>query len=281
MSVERVTYADSRVYVNNILLTGISSCEINATREFESLSSLLSLNTVDKILKSDQKPQVTLSWIVGEESSDPFFDFETNGILSVDSFTIKKRDILGTLEATGCFLTSYSVDASVGSLITANASYEALGYEFTDDGKLNIADQTSDYYRAFVPSSIQLSSNFSEGDIFSFPIQSFQISVPIQRKTIKKVGDLNAQYRYPVFPAEASISFSAIKNEITGLDFSKIVLEKGNFQIEMLGCDNPSKTYVLDNCSLNSVSESISTDEKALINFEYSSTIIGNSFLYY
>lgn len=142
MSVERVTYADSRVYVNNVLLKGISSCELNTTREFESVNSLLFLNTVDKILKSDQKPQITLSWILGEDSSDPFFDFETNGILSVDSFNIKKRDILGTMEATDCFLTSYSVDGSVGSLITANASYEATGYQFTEAGKLDIGSHT-------------------------------------------------------------------------------------------------------------------------------------------
>jgi hypothetical protein len=279
MSVERVTYADSRVYINNILLTGISSCDINTTREFEPLSSLSSLGIQNRIIKSDQKPQVTISWILGEGSSDPFFDFETQGILSVENFNIKKKDILGTSEVKSGFLTSYSLEGSVGSLITATAEYQGNDFDIDPFNKLELGNQTEDYYKTFIPSKIELSSNFEEGDIFSFPIQSFQLTVPIERKTIKVVGDLYGEYRYPILPANATISFSAIKNDITGLDFSKIVLEKGNFQIKMQACDEANeKTYSINGCSLVGVSESLSVEEKALINFEYASSITGNSF---
>jgi hypothetical protein len=279
MSVERVTYADSRVYINNVLLTGISSCDINTTREFEPLTPYYSLSVGDRILKSDQKPQVTVSWILGEDSSDPFFDFQTEGILSVENFNIKKKDILGTIEVKSGFLTSYSLEGSVGSLITASAEYQGNNFDLDSSDKLQLGQQTQDYYKTFIPSKIELSASFTEGQIFSFPIQSFQLTVPIERKTIKVLGDLYGEYRYPILPANASISFSAIKNNITGLDFSKIVLEKGNFQITMKTCDeNQTKTYALDNCSLIGISESLSIDEKALINFEYTSSITNNSF---
>ena len=75
--VNRIIYADSKVYVNDAPLKGVSSCEINMTREVEGLRSLLHYEITDHILKSDQKPEVTISWILGDESNDPFFDFQT------------------------------------------------------------------------------------------------------------------------------------------------------------------------------------------------------------
>ena len=86
------------------------------------------------------------------------------------------------------------------------------------------------------------------------------------------------KYRIPTLPAEASVDFSVIKSDITGINFSKILLEKGNFSFSMSSCKNIQKTYVLRDCSLVGISESLSEDGSATIDFNYVSTITGNSF---
>lgn len=278
MSFERVSYGDSRVYINDVQLKGISSCSIDTTREVENLRSLVHYETTDRIIKSDQKPEITISWILGEESSDPFFDFQSSGILSVESFNIKKKDIAGVQEVKSGFLTSYSVNAAVGDLITAEAQYEGVGFSFTESGKLTLGVQTSDSYKSFLPSKIQLSATFQEGDIFAFPIQSFQITVPIPRQTLKRLGEHAPQYRIPTLPTEATVSFSAIKTDITGLDFSKIVLEKGDFSFDLRSCDDVGRTYSLANCSLLGISESIDLDGNATIDFNYVAGLTNSSF---
>lgn len=278
MPVDRVTYADTRVYVNDILLTGVSECSIETTRDFEDLRSAKRYDVTDRILKSNQVPKATISWILGEKSTDPFFNFQKSGILSVENFNIKKRDIVGTNEIKSGFLTSYSVEASVGNTITAQAQYEGTDYSFNSTNKLTAGVQTSDSYNAFIPSKINMSATFQEGNIFSFPVQSFQLSISVPRTPLKRLGEMIPKYRIPTLPVEASVDFSVIKTDITGVNFSKILLEKGNFSFLMSSCNNTQKTYILKDCSLVGISESVSEDGSATIDFNYVSTITGNSF---
>lgn len=280
MSVDRVNYGDTRVYVNNILLTGISDCGINTERSYEDLRSYGRYDTTDRIVKSDQIPKVNLSWILGESSSDPFFDHQSSGVISVEKFNIKKRDIVGENIVSGAFLTSYSVDASVGDVVTAQAEYEGLAYSFSATGALNRSIQTSDSYRSFIPSKITVSSNFGEGQVSPFPIQSFQISVPIPRSPLKKLGSVIPDYRIPNLPTEASVSFSVIKNDITGMNFAPIILEKGRFTFEMQSCADIGKKYIVNNCSLTSISESINLDGNATVDFNYVSSLNNSTFIY-
>ena len=278
MSVDRVSYGDTRVYINDSLLKGVSSCSIETTREVENLRSITRYETPDRILKSNQIPQATISWTLGEESSDPFFDFQNSGVLSVESFNIKKKDIVGVNEVISGFLTSYSVNAAVGDLVTAEAQYEGTDYSFTESGKLTLGDQTSNSYKSFLPAKIDLSATFPEGSIFSCPVQSFQINVPIPRTPLKRLGEMAPKYRIPTLPSEATVSFSAIKNNITGLDFSKIVLEKGNFSFDLKSCNDVGKIYSLNGCSLIGVSESIDLEGNATIDFSYVASITNQSF---
>ena len=278
MPADRVTYADSRIYINDVLLTGISECSIETSRDFEDLRSIKRYEVTDRILKSDQTPKATISWIIGEKSTDPFFNFQKSGIISVENFNIKKKDIVGVNEIKSGFLTSYSVDASVGNPITAQAEYEGTDYSFTSNEKLTIGSETSDYYNVFLPSKINISANFQEGKIFSLPVQSFKISVSVPRTALKRVGEMKPKYRIPTLPAEASIDFSVIKSDVTGIDFSKILLEEGDFTFSMSSCNNIQKTYLLKNCSLTNVSESLDLDGSATIDFNYTSSITKNSF---
>jgi hypothetical protein len=279
MSVDRVTSADSRIYVNGVLLTGVSECSIETNRDIEDIRSINRYEVVNKVLKSNQTPTATISWILGEQSTDPFFDFQQSGIISIENFNITKKDIVGVNEIKSGFLTSYSVQASVGDVISAQAEYEANGTSFTEVGKLTIGDQTSHSYNTFLPSKINMSANFAEGDVFSFPVQSFSIAASIPRTPLKRVGEMVPKYRIPTLPTEASISFSVIKNDVTGMDFSKILLEKGNFSFSMSSCQNIQKTYSINNCYLIGISESLSNDGSATIDFNYNSSLTNNSFL--
>lgn len=276
MPIDRVNYGDTRVYINNTILKGVSDCSIETTREVENLRSITRYETPDRILKSNQVPKVTISWILGEESTDPFFDFQNSGILSVENFEIKKRDIAGVHVVNSGFLTSYSVNASVGDLITAEAQYEGLGYSFADSGKLTIREQTADSYRSFLPSKISLSATFAEGDIFKFPIQSFSIDIPTPRTPLKRLGEMTAKYMIPTLPSEATVSFSAVKNDITGIDFSKIILEKGDFSFDIRSCRDFGKVYYLTECSLVGISETVNLDGNATIDFNYVSSVTQN-----
>jgi hypothetical protein len=280
MSVRRINYGDTRVYVNNILLTGISDCAIDTERSYEDLRSFGRYDVVNRIVKSDQVPKVNISWILGEGSSDPFFDHQNSGLISVEKFDIKKRDIVGENIVSGAFITSYSVNASVGDIVTAQAQYEGSTYSFSDTGALDRGIQTNDSGRSFIPSKITVSSNFGEGQVAPFPIQSFQISVSIPRSPFKTIGSLVPQYRIPNLPVEASISFSVIKNEITGMNFAPIILEKGSFEFEMKSCANIGKKYTVDNCSLASISESINLDGNATVDFSYISSLNNQGFVY-
>jgi hypothetical protein len=113
---------------------------------------------------------------------------------------------------------------------------------------------------------------------FNFPIQSFQISVPIPRAPLKRLGEFSPRYKVPTLPTEAIVSFSAIKNDITGMDFSKIVLEKGDFEFFLATCNDVSKSYGLNECSLLGISESINLDGNATIDFNYVSSLTNQSF---
>ncbi len=87
---------------------------------------------------------------------------------------IKKKDTVGVEEIASGFLISYSVDASVGNLVKAEAQYEGVGYNFTQSGKLSLTDQTSDYYSAFLPSRIVLSSTLVFCSAYLMDHQSVQ-----------------------------------------------------------------------------------------------------------
>ena len=124
MAVDRVHSSNSRIYVNNTLLTGISNCEITNPVANEPIQELGSYVISDRVAKSKQSPEISLSWVLGAKSSDPFFDFATSGIISVESFNIKVRDTVGEQILSGAVLNSYSVKAGVGELVTATAKYE-------------------------------------------------------------------------------------------------------------------------------------------------------------
>jgi hypothetical protein len=55
-------------------------------------------------------------------------------------------------------------------------------------------------------------------------------------------------------------------------------LEKGDFEFFLATCDDVSKSYGLNDCSLLGISESINLDGNATIDFNYVASITNDSF---
>lgn len=277
--VDRVHSSNARIYVNNSLLIGVSNYDLSYNLNHEPIKNLNYYNNTDRILKSKQSPELSLSWTLGDQSTDPFLDFQTSGIVSVESFNIKMRDVVGERIVSGCYLTSYSLKAAVGSLISASVKYEGNSVNLSTGNPLSLNDQTSDYYNAYLPQKIELTSTFENGNIVELPVQSFDINIPISRTPFGKLNDFEPKYKLPNLPIEATINFSAIKNLVTGIDLTSILLEKGNFNFSLKSCSETNdKDYSIGDCSLVSVSESLDLEGNAIINFNYISSLTNSNF---
>jgi len=275
---DRVHSSNSRVYVNDVPMTGISDYNISLGLKSEPVRELGNYQISDRIKLSKQTPEITLSWILGEGSSDPFFDFSSSGIISVEKFTIRAKDIVGQQILSGAYLNSYAIKGGVGELVTAAVKYEADDLSFVNTGGLSILDQTSHSYQAFSPQRIVVSSSFENGDMTVLPLQSFSIDIPVPRTQFAKISDMIPSYRIPVLPIDANVSFTAVKNQITGIDLSRILLEKGTFEFELNSCSN-KKVYAIEDCSLVSLGESLDLDGNATLDFSYSASIGADTFI--
>jgi len=101
-------------------------------------------------------------------------------------------------------------------------------------------------------------------------IQSFNISVDLNRKLVTRVGSRTPNFRYPELPIDGSLNVSFLKNAVTGIDLSSLVLDTGKIDINLKNDDDTtSMTYTMNQCSLKSVSESIDLDGNNTINFSY------------
>jgi hypothetical protein len=146
---------------------------------------------------------------------------------------------------------------------------------------LTYYSQTQDSGLPFLPQKISITSDFDNGVTSSgFNIQSFSLDIPISRQPVYLLGRLNPEYRYPELPANGTITFSVIKNSVTGVDLTPLILEKGSLSINMAGCTSQTKLrYKINNCSLQSISESQSLDDNSTIDFNYVFSINSGTFL--
>jgi hypothetical protein len=83
------------------------------------------------------------------------------------------------------------------------------------------------------------------------------------------MGSLTPKMRYPELPAEGDLSFSVIKNKVTGIDLSSLVLDKGLLSITLNESQSNQRQYNINDCSLISISEGHSLDDNATLDFKY------------
>jgi len=277
VQVSRVHSSDTQVFINDSRLKGVTNFDVSFDRETADLRGLHSLHIEDRINTEPEKVAVNLSWIMGNDTSDPFFSVATGQIVSVENFTIEKKDIVGSEVIEGAYLTSYEVAAAIGDTINGKASYEANRF-YTGAESLAYEDQSNDFnLSVFLPSKIVIDQTSIEGNVSSsgVSIQSFSVQVPIPRTTFRRIGTPVPKTRYPEIPVVGTTSFSILKNTGASFENDAVVLSKGNFTVSLYDCAGSGEiSYHLQDCNLSSISESLDLDGNETVDFNYSFNVL-------
>tara|TARA_R110001592_G_scaffold346908_1_gene639780 strand:+ start:882 stop:1751 length:870 start_codon:yes stop_codon:yes gene_type:complete len=281
---KRVNSSDTQVFnytdSTESRLVGIQECSFNSQKQFTELSELGKFGTQNRILNSNQTTELKLDFILNEEkTNDPFFAFTDSGFLSTGSLNFKIRDLAGENKISGAYLQNYSLNLEVGEIPEGSISFQADSISYNDTNNLEYNEQTSDSDIAFLnPNNITVSTNFDEGiNTTSYCVSSVSIDVSLDRAPVTRIGSKVPKYRYPDPNVNGEISVSILKNQVTGVDLSSLVLEKGNLTIKFNPNETSEKTYQVQNCSLISVSEDASLDDDTKMNFNYSFNLKDNN----
>jgi len=225
-----------------------------------------------------------------------------------------------TIALGNAYVTDYTLDASVGSLPTVSVSMEALnirsdaqvsgsdagfsgisspaiqqsdGSEFTASPVILGAPSTGDgTITALRPGDIVLdfgtaSSSATKGPIASIAgdadgshVQSVSLSIPMSRSPLERLGSRFPFARTADFPVTASLSVSAIVNEITAANLRQIIDDEVGSDITITFNDTSSTAkakYQLKNAKLDSESFSSSIGSNKTVDLTFSVAIGGPS----
>ena len=173
----RIHSSECQIFINDIRLTGVSQFEISKEREVLHLRGLNSLVVEDRISKNQHKISTSISWTLGNGTTDPFFDISTGSLVSIEEFSIKAKDFVGSNIVSGAYVNSYEITSSVGDVIKGTVKYEADSYSW-DTGTITYSDQSNDSCLPFLTSSMEISSNNDELDVSSIDmsIQNFSFT---------------------------------------------------------------------------------------------------------
>lgn len=279
MQVFRIHSSDTQIFINGNRLKGVSDFSFSKNRETLDLRGLQSLEVDNRINQTIDSTEANLNWVLGNGINDPFFDIGISGVASIEKFLIEAKDTVGTNILSGAYLNSYEVSAAVGDLVNGSISYEVDSHSW-NTGKLTYSDQTEDFNQPFLPKSIVVLPSGIECGVSSsgMSIQSLNFTIPITRKIVKKIGSGIPKARYPEFPIIGDLSFSVLKNTLTGMS-GAVVLDKGSMIISMSDCShNGQKTYSFENCNLISFSENLDLEGNSIIDFNYKFSI-GENFV--
>ena len=232
----------------------------------------------------------------------------------------KTSDNYTTIALGNSYVTDYTLDASVGSLPTVSVSMEALnirsdaqvsgsdagfsgisspaiqqsdGSEFTASLVTLGAPSTGDgTITALRPGDIVLdfgtaSTSGTKGPIASIAgdadgshVQSVSLSIPMSRSPLERLGSRFPFARTADFPVTASLSVSAIVNEITAANLREIIDDEVGSNITITFNDTSSTAkakYQLKNAKLDSESFSSSIGSNKTVDLTFSVAIGGPS----
>ena len=281
MPVTRVHSSDTQVFVNSTRLLGVQSVDVSVEKSNTPIRSLSRLNNTDYLLNANQKIDLSLTYHAVTENGafDPFFSVSNSEVLSVEYFDFEILDNAGRQLISGAYLSNYSLNLAVGQVAQVSISYEADSISFDDTDILTPNEQSSDSYSVYSPKEITVSGTSFDGQVNSsnLCIQSADISFAISREPITTLGTRTPRYRYPQLPIEGSIDLKILKNQVTGVDLSSLVLDKGSLAFYLRKANDYSIFYNIHNCSLISISESNSLDGNAMLDFKYSFSLNNNS----
>lgn len=209
-------------------------------------------------------------------------------------------------------LTSYKVDAAVGSFPKVSINAEGLNMRFypattgygphvsSSDGSANTGDKfsiptpaTGDGYTALRPGDILLNISGLGVNASDLKIQNFSLSTDIGRDPIQKLGSKFAFSREITFPVTVKASVEAIIGDIAGSDtlgnaLSDIVCDDGRSYDLTFTLGAPSNNcdtsytpyalqYILKGAKLDSQSFSSAIGDNKSVTMEFSAQIGGPS----
>lgn len=276
---------------NECILLGLFYGLISSGAVGPFVSSAYNYKTINEYIKEVDKlggvnTGYQLSPIDLAQEYRPYRSTEHIDFLSHEESILKLQENAGTTTISKAYLTDYSLNFNVGELAQGSFSYE--GGEISTQSSSEFTE-TSDTFNVFTPQSLSVTSNFSEGiDSTNYAIQNCDISLSISRTPTIRVGQRVAKRRTPQLPAEGSVSFSVIKKNVESLDLSNLVLEKGTLTFTVIESRLSTSTEAdvtlnikVENCYLNSISNSNNLDGNATLDFNYIFPIANDSIAYY
>lgn len=234
-----------------------------------------------------------------------------------DAVGVNGGSVASVIGLGNAFLTDYTLDLAVGSLPTVSVSMECANInaetgvsgageisgvtlpsvDITDgsvvvgDATLPTAVKTTDSeVSALRPGDVLINIENLDGvtisDISgtgtedSIHIQSASLSIPLGRSPIQRLGTRYAYARTVDFPVNATLSVSAILNEVQSRNLSAII-DDANTQTVTLTLkdvnDGNAMVYTLSGCKLDSESFSSSIGSNKTVDLTFSTQIGGNN----
>jgi len=211
-----------------------------------------------------------------------------------------------TIGVGNCYLSDYSVEMAVGSIPTASVSFDALninsdsqagiisspaihpvnGTALTDNVDLPNAITGQGSIAALRPGNITVDISTFDGiplaDIGTTAsgahVQSASLSVPMSRSTLERLGSKSAYARSVDFPIQATLSVSAILNEVEDSNLADIVDDEVEKNVTLTLKDDagtPAVIYTLKGVSFDGESISSSIGSNKSVDLTFSTSVGG------
>ena len=223
-------------------------------------------------------------------------------------------DMKSVIGVGNAFLTNYSLELAVGALPTVSVSMEASninsdtsfsgaagvisgiaspainptnGVSYAYTTVLKPANTGASAISALRPGDITIDiSSFDASGISDLSgaaeaihIQSASLAIPLSRTALQRLGTKFAYARAVDFPVKATLSVSAILNEVTATDLSTIINDsvRKDISITLKGPDGATNRMIwtLKGCTLDSESFSSSIGSNKSVELSFSTQIGG------
>lgn len=211
-----------------------------------------------------------------------------------------------TIGVGNCYLSDYSVEMAVGSIPTASVSFDALNIN-SDAAAGTISSPAIDPVNgtavvgnvtlpnaitgqgdiaALRPGNITINISAFDGtpladigtDAEGAHIQSASLSVPMSRSTLERLGSRSAYARSVDFPIQATLSVSAILNEVEDTNLADIVDDEVEKTVTLALRKDDGSTgilYTLKGVSFDGESISSSIGSNKSVDLTFSTSVGG------
>jgi len=223
-------------------------------------------------------------------------------------------DMKSVIGVGNAFLTNYSLELAVGALPTVSVSMEAsnINSDTSFSGAAGVisgiaspainpndgvtlgltsvlmpANTGASNISALRPGDVTINIASFDGTGISdlsgtsqaIHIQSASLAIPLSRTPLQRLGTKFAYARAVDFPVKATLSVSAILNEVSATDLSNIINDSArkDISITLKGPDGATNrmTYTLKGCTLDSESFSSSIGSNKSVELSFSTQIGG------